>query len=147
MKCGLMNHSKNNVPARSVLQSAPFSCLTKFSLSELETATNGFSDENLIGGGGFVSVYKGVLNGGLVVAIKRFRNSVVFSQDHLYDKLNLLSKLQHKNLVKLLGYGYEVIQTVVREEDINDQAEARLYFLVEEHMPNGNLEDNLKGFT
>ncbi|TKW02258.1 hypothetical protein SEVIR_8G234701v4 [Setaria viridis] len=145
-RCGLMNHSKNNVPARSVLQSAPFSCLTKFSLSELETATNGFSDENLIGGGGFVSVYKGVLNGGLVVAIKRFRNSVVFSQDHLYDKLNLLSKLQHKNLVKLLGYGYEVIQTVVREEDINDQAEARLYFLVEEHMPNGNLEDNLKGF-
>ena len=32
--------------------------LTKFSLSELETATNGFSDENLIGRGGSVSVYK-----------------------------------------------------------------------------------------
>ncbi|CAO2146373.1 unnamed protein product [Urochloa humidicola] len=144
-RCGLMNHSKNNVPVRKVSQSAPFLCLTKFSLSDLETATNGFSDENLIGRGGFVSVYKGVLHNGLVVAIKRFRNSTIFSWDQLYDELNLVSKLQHKNLVKLLGYGYQVIQTVVRAEDRNDQAEERLYFSVEEHMPNGNLEENLKG--
>ncbi|CAL4978935.1 unnamed protein product [Urochloa decumbens] len=144
--CELINHSKNNVPVRSMSQPAPFSCLTHFSLSELETATNGFSDENLIGRGGFVSVYKGVLHDGLVVAIKRFRNSIIFSWDHLYDELNLVSKLQHKNLVKLLGYGYQDIQTVVWAEDRNDQAERRLYFSVEEHMPNGNLEENLKVF-
>jgi len=145
-RCGLMNHSKNNVSVRSVLQSAPFPCLTKFSLSELETATNGFSDENLIGRGGFVSVYKGVLKDGLVVAIKRCRSSNIFSRNHLYDELNLVSKLQHKNIVKLLGYGYPVIQTGAWAEDRKDQAEGRLYFSVEEHMPNGNLEENLEGF-
>jgi len=144
-RCGLMNHSKNNVSVRSVLQSAPFPCLTKFSLSELETATNGFSDENLIGRGGFVSVYKGVLKDGLVVAIKRCRSSNIFSRNHLYDELNLVSKLQHKNIVKLLGYGYPVIQTGAWAEDRKDQAEGRLYFSVEEHMPNGNLEENLEG--
>ncbi|XP_039777908.1 G-type lectin S-receptor-like serine/threonine-protein kinase At1g61360 [Panicum virgatum] len=100
-----MNQSKDNAPVRSVLQSAPFPCLTKFSLSELETATNGFSDENLIGRGGSVSVYKGVLKDGLVVAIKRWRSSIIFSRDHLYDELNLVSKLQHKNIVKLLDMG------------------------------------------
>jgi serine/threonine protein kinase len=86
-----------------------------------------------------------VLKDGLVVAIKRSRSSIIFSRDHLYDELNLVSKLQHKNIVKLLGYGYPVIQMVAWAADEKDQAEGRLYFSVEEYMPNGNLEENLEG--
>ena len=86
-----------------------------------------------------------MLKDGIVVAIKRCRSSNIFSRNHLYDELNLVSKLQHKNIVKLLGYGYPVIQMVAWAEDRKDQAEGRLYFSVEEHMPNGNLEENLEG--
>ncbi|KAG1368245.1 putative cysteine-rich repeat secretory protein 38-like [Cocos nucifera] len=74
-----------------------------FDLSTLRTATTNFSDTNKLGEGGFGSVYKGELPNGQEIAVKRlsagsrqglleFRAEVVF-----------LAKLQHKNLVRLLG--------------------------------------------
>ncbi|OEL17600.1 Cysteine-rich receptor-like protein kinase 10, partial [Dichanthelium oligosanthes] len=51
---------------------------------------------------------EGVLHDGLVVAIKKFRSSVGFSEARFYDELNLVPKLQHICLAKLVGYCHEV---------------------------------------
>ena len=88
---------------------------------------------------------QGVLCNGLDVAIKSLLISDDFPERRVHHELNIVAKLQHKNIVKLLGYGYPVIQTGAWAEDRKDQAEGRLYFSVEEHMPNGNLEENLEG--
>ncbi|CAO2142673.1 unnamed protein product [Urochloa humidicola] len=119
--------------------------LRKFSLTELEDATSNFSDQNLIARGAFGNVFEGDLHDGRKVAIKKFRNSIVFSQHHLYDELNLVSKLQHKNIVKLLGYGHEVAERMVLVEDKKVRTEQRQYFSVEEYMPNGSLEKIING--
>lgn len=50
-----------------------FGTLRRFSVDELASAANGFDDDNLLGEGGFSKVYKGTLEDGTVVAIKRIR--------------------------------------------------------------------------
>ncbi|TVU23632.1 hypothetical protein EJB05_26008, partial [Eragrostis curvula] len=68
----VMNDKKNNVPAVSKSPSAPL-CLTKFTFSELEAATNEFSNENLICRSGFGSVYKCAFQGSGLDWCSRFR--------------------------------------------------------------------------
>ncbi|XP_044506727.1 putative serine/threonine-protein kinase-like protein CCR3 [Mangifera indica] len=103
-----------------------------FSLSELASATNSFSSENKIGSGSFGSVYKGKLQDGREVAIKRGENCAKKNKSQekeiAFDsELALLSRLHHKHLVGLVGYCEE------RDERL----------LVYEYMSNGALHDHL----
>ncbi|KAK8448152.1 hypothetical protein SEVIR_8G234800v4 [Setaria viridis] len=131
--------------AGRVHASADQSCWRKFSSLELETATNHFSEDNLIGRGAFAAVFKGVLRDGLGVAIKKFKHPYQLPAAHINDVLSLVSKLQHKNIVKFIGYGYEVIEKVDGFDDNKHQAQESHYFLVEEYMPNGSLDDIIYG--
>ncbi|CAL4978900.1 unnamed protein product [Urochloa decumbens] len=127
--------------------SASDSCLRKFSLSELEAATHHFSMENVIGSGASSTVYKGILHDGLVVAIKKFQNPYVRSEEHI-DELHHISKLKQKNIVKLIGYGSEVFDRAEQFEDANVGAKedkGTSYFFVEEYMPNGSLNKIING--
>ncbi len=80
--------------------------LTEYSEDELCKATGNWSEESLLGEGAHGSVYKGDLSDGTVVAIKKpIMNSVDKSLwDTFTRELDLLSKLNHKHLVRLLGY-------------------------------------------
>ncbi|XP_022685135.1 putative receptor-like protein kinase At4g00960 isoform X2 [Setaria italica] len=100
---------------------------TQFSLSQLKAATNDFSGDNVVGSGGFSVVYKGVLRNGLDVAIKKLLISDDFPERRVHHELNVGAKLQHKNIVKLLGYCFD------------NKEDERLYLLVQEYMPNGSL--------
>ncbi|CAO2146355.1 unnamed protein product, partial [Urochloa humidicola] len=80
------------------------STFREYKLSELKAATNNFSYHNIIGQGGHSTVYKGVLSDGNVVAIKTFLESHRLSWAHSYDIHLLVSKLQNKNIVKIVGY-------------------------------------------
>ncbi|TVU38654.1 hypothetical protein EJB05_12038, partial [Eragrostis curvula] len=71
-----------------------------FSIKE---ATGNFSSENKLGQGGFGTVYKGLLPGGLEVAVKRLAACSVQGLLEFKNEIQLIAKLQHKNLVKLLG--------------------------------------------
>ncbi|ERN02726.1 cysteine-rich receptor-like protein kinase 2 [Amborella trichopoda] len=74
-----------------------------FKYSTLEKATGSFDPANKLGQGGFGSVYKGVLGDGREVAVKRlFFNNRHRAAD-FYNEINIISSVQHKNLVKLLG--------------------------------------------
>ncbi|KAF8390450.1 hypothetical protein HHK36_024976 [Tetracentron sinense] len=75
-----------------------------FSYETLERATNYFHASNKLGQGGSGSVYKGILPGGNVVAIKRLFFNTRQWVDHFFNEVNLISDVHHKNLVKLLGF-------------------------------------------
>lgn len=74
-----------------------------FKYSTLEKATGSFAEENKLGQGGFGTVYKGVLADGREIAVKRlFFNNRHRAAD-FYNEVNIISSVEHKNLVRLLG--------------------------------------------
>ncbi|KAK5826188.1 hypothetical protein PVK06_021103 [Gossypium arboreum] len=79
----------------------------QFDLSIIEAATNNFAEVNKIGAGGFGSVYKGILTDGQEIAVKRLSTSSGQGADEFQTEVVLVAKLQHRNLVKLLGYCLE----------------------------------------
>nr|XP_043629509.1 G-type lectin S-receptor-like serine/threonine-protein kinase At4g27290 [Erigeron canadensis] len=72
-------------------------------LSILRKATNNFSDDNKLGEGGFGPVYKGVMENGQEVAVKRLSRTSTQGLDEFKNEVITTSKLQHRNLVRLLG--------------------------------------------
>ncbi|CAN0838503.1 Class V chitinase [Linum grandiflorum] len=101
--------------------------LTKYSLLEMESATNGFATENKLGQGGYGPVYKGVLSQGGEVAVKKLSNSSTQGYAEFENEVMLTAELQHVNLVRLIGF-------------CTDKEE---HMLVYEYMPNNSLDKYL----
>uniref|UniRef100_J3M8E8 Uncharacterized protein n=2 Tax=Oryza brachyantha TaxID=4533 RepID=J3M8E8_ORYBR len=74
-----------------------------YDLSTLRAATDNFSEENKLGEGGFGPVYKGTLQNGQEIAVKRLSATSHQGQLEMKNETVLVAKLQHKNLVRLLG--------------------------------------------
>ncbi|KAK6229569.1 hypothetical protein SCA6_018520 [Theobroma cacao] len=77
--------------------------LPLFNFGIIANATNNFSIENLLGRGGFGSVYKGTLAEGQHIAVKRLSKDSGQGLKEFKNEVILIAKLQHRNLVKLLG--------------------------------------------
>ncbi|XP_024990475.1 G-type lectin S-receptor-like serine/threonine-protein kinase At4g27290 [Cynara cardunculus var. scolymus] len=75
-----------------------------FSLRQVAKATDNFNINNKVGEGGFGPVYKGVLEDGQEVAVKRLSETSQQGLDEFKNEVICIAKLQHRNLVKLLGY-------------------------------------------
>ncbi|KAH9667338.1 Receptor-like serine/threonine-protein kinase [Citrus sinensis] len=95
-----------------------------FSFSSVSTATNKFSDANKLGEGGFGPVYKGVLKKGDEIAVKRLSGRSGQGLREMKNEASVIAKVQHKNLVRLLGC------CIDRDEKI----------LIYEYMPNKSLD-------
>ncbi|VAH38404.1 unnamed protein product [Triticum turgidum subsp. durum] len=74
------------------------------SYEDIVPATDGFSNSIVLGRGGFGIVYKGKLEGGKEVAVKRLTKCSDQGMEHFRNEVVLIAKLQHRNLVRLLGY-------------------------------------------
>ncbi|CAN6219175.1 unnamed protein product [Urochloa humidicola] len=98
--------------------------LPLFPLEMVAAATGDFSPANKLGEGGFGHVYKGRLPAGEEVAVKRLSRSSGQGLEEFKNEVILIAKLQHRNLVKLLGC------CIQGEEKI----------LVYEYMPNKSLD-------
>ncbi|KAL1184855.1 hypothetical protein V6Z11_A01G074400 [Gossypium hirsutum] len=77
--------------------------LPVFDLSTIVKATDNFSDDNKLGQGGFGPVYKGTLPEGQEIAVKRLSKSSGQGLEEFKNEVGLIAKLQHRNLVRLLG--------------------------------------------
>lgn len=100
-----------------------------FSSQEMKRATHNFAKERLLGSGGFGDVYKGVLAGGTVVAVKSAKVGNMKGIEQVLNEVRVLSQVNHRGLVMLLGCCVETEQPL----------------LVYEYIPNGTLLDHLKG--
>ncbi|CAA0808477.1 G-type lectin S-receptor-like serine/threonine-protein kinase [Striga hermonthica] len=78
--------------------------LPLFDICTLVEATDNFSITNKLGEGGFGPVYKGVLANGQEIAVKRLSRTSHQGVDEFKNEVVCIAKLQHRNLVKLLGY-------------------------------------------
>ncbi|KAK1404514.1 G-type lectin S-receptor-like serine/threonine-protein kinase [Heracleum sosnowskyi] len=78
--------------------------LPYFCLSALVQATNNFSGRNKIGQGGFGPVFKGILEDGQQVAVKCLSETSRQGTNEFMNEVKFIAKLQHRNLVRLLGY-------------------------------------------
>ncbi|XP_057986382.1 cysteine-rich receptor-like protein kinase 10 [Hevea brasiliensis] len=79
----------------------------QFDLGTIEAATNNFSNDNKLGEGGFGEVYKGRFFNGQEIAVKRLSRSSMQGAEEFKNEVMLVAKLQHRNLVRLLGFCLE----------------------------------------
>ncbi|XP_063947547.1 LEAF RUST 10 DISEASE-RESISTANCE LOCUS RECEPTOR-LIKE PROTEIN KINASE-like 1.2 isoform X8 [Daucus carota subsp. sativus] len=101
-----------------------------FSYNELEKATNNFDASNELGDGGFGTVYKGKLQDGREVAVKRLYENSMKRVEQFMNEIVILTQLRHPNLVVLYG---------------STSQECRKLLLVYEYIPNGTIADHLYG--
>ncbi|GLT64465.1 hypothetical protein SLA2020_369560 [Shorea laevis] len=84
------------------------SSLVNFSLSDLQTATDNFNPENLIGQGGYAEVYKGRLQDGQLIAVKRLTKGTADERTSGFlSELGIIAHVDHPNTAKLIGCGIE----------------------------------------
>lgn len=76
----------------------------QYDFNTIRTATNNFSDENKLGQGGFGAVYKGTLVNGELIAVKRLSKDSGQGDVEFKNEVQLVAKLQHRNLVRLQGF-------------------------------------------
>ncbi|KAG7954475.1 hypothetical protein I3843_11G020600 [Carya illinoinensis] len=95
----------------------------RFSYEELSQATDGFSNDNLLGSGGFGKVYKGTLTNNTEVAVKCVNHDSKQGLREFMAEISSMGRLQHKNLVQMRGWCRKGNQLM----------------LVYDYMPNGSL--------
>ncbi|XP_076941624.1 cysteine-rich receptor-like protein kinase 2 isoform X1 [Bidens hawaiensis] len=104
-----------------------------FKYSTVEKATGYWNESNKLGQGGFGTVYKGVLSDGREIAVKRLYFNNKFRAVDFYNEVNMISSVEHKNLVRLLGCSCSGPESI----------------LVYEYLPNMSLDrfifDQIKG--
>ncbi|XP_054786787.1 proline-rich receptor-like protein kinase PERK8 isoform X2 [Prosopis cineraria] len=100
-----------------------------FTYEELVQATKGFSEENLLGEGGFGCVYKGFLTDGREVAVKQLKDGGGQGEREFRAEVETISRVHHRHLVSLVGYCISEHQRL----------------LVYDYVPNNNLHYHLHG--
>ncbi|XP_057793197.1 cysteine-rich receptor-like protein kinase 25 [Salvia miltiorrhiza] len=101
----------------------------QYEFHKIKAATNNFSDANALGRGGFGIVYKGKLENGKEIAVKRLSRDLGQGEGEFKNEVLLVARLQHRNLVRLLGFSTQGIERL----------------LVYEFVPNGSLDNFLYG--
>ncbi|KAJ7519645.1 hypothetical protein O6H91_20G048300 [Diphasiastrum complanatum] len=104
------------------------STITIFAYKDLEKATKGFSQSQMLGHGAHGIVYAGRLQDGSSVAVKKINKINQHGVEHVINELTVLSSVKHKNLVQLLGCCLEVQDPL----------------LVYEFVPYGTLAEHLQ---
>lgn len=110
----------------------PYTGAKWFHLTELERATDRFSQKNVIGQGSDGVVFKGTLQDGTMVAVKEIFDLETKGDEEFCYEVEIISKIKHRNLVALRGCCVT-----------SDNSKGKRRFLVYDYMPNGSLSYQL----
>ncbi|KAG2303272.1 hypothetical protein Bca4012_062043 [Brassica carinata] len=102
---------------------------SNFKYEVLEKATESFHDSMKLGQGGAGSVYKGILPDGRVVAVKELFVNTREWADQFFNEVNLISGVQHKNLVRLLGCSIEGPKSLLVYEYVHNRSLDQILFM------------------
>ncbi|KAK9669260.1 hypothetical protein RND81_13G119900 [Saponaria officinalis] len=105
-----------------------------FSGKDIKRATNNFSKDSVLGSGGFGEVYKGKLDDGTLIAAKRAKSGNTKGTDQVLNEVRVLSQVNHRSLVRLLGCCVELEEPVLVYEYISNGT-------LREHLYGGNSKD------
>ncbi|KAL0876894.1 hypothetical protein Bca101_026599 [Brassica carinata] len=105
--------------------------MLRFSLGMILTATDDFSSENKLGQGGFGTVHKGILPNGQEIAVKRLAKGSGQGDTEFKNEVSLLTRLQHKNLVKLLGFCSEGDEEILIYELVHNSSLDHFIFVAD----------------
>ncbi|KAL0834722.1 hypothetical protein Bca101_086611 [Brassica carinata] len=94
----------------------------QFDFKAIEAATGKFSQENKLGQGGFGQVYKGTFPSGVQVAVKRLSNTSGQGKREFENEVVVVAKLQHRNLVRLLGFCLEGEEKILIYEFVHNKS-------------------------
>ncbi|VFQ74366.1 unnamed protein product [Cuscuta campestris] len=131
--------SSSSVGSQSEIHTVSNNQTTEFEMGEarnlvisiqvLRNVTNNFSEDSIIGRGGFGTVYKGELHDGTKIAVKRMEGGIIAGKGlaEFKSEISVLTKVRHRHLVALLGYCLEENEKL----------------LVYEFMPQGTLSRHL----
>ncbi|KAK6917371.1 Serine-threonine/tyrosine-protein kinase, catalytic domain [Dillenia turbinata] len=100
----------------------------QYDLRTVEAATNNFSENNKVGVGGFGTVYKGTLSSGQAIAVKRLSRGSVQGAEEFKNEVVLVARLQHRNLVRLLGFCLEGEEKILIFEFVPNKSLDQLLF-------------------
>ncbi|KAL3530322.1 hypothetical protein ACH5RR_009644 [Cinchona calisaya] len=100
------------------------------SVQVLRNGTNNFAEENELGRGGFGTVYKGELEDGTPIAVKRMEVGTITNKalDEFQAEIEVLSKVRHRHLVSLIGYSVEGNEKLLVYEYMTQGALSRHLF-------------------
>ncbi|KAK4604682.1 hypothetical protein RGQ29_012947 [Quercus rubra] len=105
------------------------------SLSTIKVATNDFSSANKLGEGGFGPVYKGILPSGQEIAVKRLSKTSTQGHEEFANEVALTARLQHINLVRVLGFCIEGDEKMLIYEYMpNKSLDLYLYDQIRQHV-------------
>lgn len=94
----------------------------QFDFDMIRLATNKFSEDNKIGEGGFGDVYKGMLPNGYEIAVKRLIRNSSQGAVEFKNEVLLIAKLQHRNLVRLLGFCIQRNEKILIYEYVHNKS-------------------------
>ncbi|KAE8681053.1 Serine/threonine kinase [Hibiscus syriacus] len=112
--------------------------LPLFDLRAIIAATDDFSFKNMLGEGGFGCVYKGVLKDGQEIAVKRLSSSSKQGNTEFTNEVKHIAKVQHRNLVKLLGCCIEADEKMLIYEYLPNKS---LDFFIFDYEMNPKISD------
>ncbi|KAL8194044.1 hypothetical protein R6Q57_026286 [Mikania cordata] len=100
-----------------------------YNYTDLQLATNNFSEENILGKGGYGEVFKAIIDDKNVVAVKKLKMQHTKAKEEFENEVKLISNIHHRNLLRLLGWS----------------SDGSNLYLVLEYMANGSLDQFLWG--
>ncbi|KAF7115276.1 hypothetical protein RHSIM_RhsimUnG0059800 [Rhododendron simsii] len=118
----LMKQKISSIDGTSAAQSTKF-----YTVEELKKATNNYAEDRILGQGGYGVVYKGILPDQRVVAIKKSKEMDVSQVEQFINELLILTQVNHRNVVKVLGCCFE----------------SKVPELVYEYISNGTLSQHI----